>query len=259
MNSSSAIFDLTGKVAVVTGAGRGLGATMAQGLAAAGAQVVCAARTRSEIDATVSAIQENGGEAISHTCDATNRADCSGLIDATLASYGKVDIMLVNHGIGRAVVPEDMSEDEWREMMDVNLNGCFNCAQAAGRQMISQGHGGSIILISSNASLVAFRGLTSYSVSKAGVDMLCRQLALEWGKHGIRVNTINPGYMTHHMRGAEERHSDAALDERLKKITPIPRRGHPDELIGPAVFLASDASSFVTGMNMPVDGGFTIL
>lgn len=252
-------FDLSGKTAIVTGAGRGLGAAMAMGLARAGAKVVCAARTASEIDATTSAILKNNGVSVSHVCDATKRSDCDGLIEAALNHFGKVDIMLVNHGVGRAIVPEDVSEEDWRDMMDVNLNGCFNCAQAAGRQMIAQGHGGSIILVSSNASLVAFRGLTSYSVSKAGVDMLCRQLAFEWGKHNIRVNTINPGYMTHHMRGAEERHSDPALDERLKKITPIPRRGDPEELVGPAIFLASDASSFVTGLNMPVDGGYTIL
>lgn len=252
-------FTLEGKVAVVTGAGRGLGAAMATGFAAAGAKVVCAARTISEIEETAVAIRDAGGDAIAHACDATRRADCDGLIAASVDHFGRVDVMLANHGIGRADVAEDITGDDWRQMMDINLDGCFNCAQTAGRQMISQGSGGSIILISSNASLVAYRGLTSYSVSKAGVDHLCRQLALEWGHHHIRVNTINPGYMTHHMRGAEDRHSDPALEDRIKKITPLPRRGAPEELVGPAIFLASDASSFVTGHIMPVDGGYTIL
>jgi len=256
---SESRFDLSGKVAIVTGAGRGLGAAMAMGFANAGAKVVCAARTRSEIEATAASIQDAGGVAIAHSCDATVRAECDTLIATTVEKFGSIDVMLVNHGIGRADVAEEITEDDWREMMDINLNGCFNCAQAGGRQMIKQGTGGSIILISSNASMVAYRGLTSYSVSKAGVDHLCRQLALEWGTHNIRVNTINPGYMTHHMRGGEERHSDPALEDRIRKITPLPRRGHPDELVGPAIFLASDASSFITGHILPVDGGYTIL
>lgn len=252
-------FDLTGKVAIVTGAGRGLGAAMASGLAGAGARVVCAARTGTEIQITVEAVIANGGKAIAHVFDATNQADCRDLVAATCDHFGQIDVMLVNHGIGHAVPAEDISEDEWREMMDVNLTGCFNCAQAVGQQMIRQGHGGSIILVSSNASIVAYKGLTSYAVSKAGVDQLCRQLALEWGKHNIRVNTINPGYMTHAMRGADDRYHTPELDDMIAKVTPLPRRGVPEELIGPAIFLASEASSFVTGHIMPVDGGYTIL
>jgi len=252
-------FDLTGKVAIVTGAGRGLGAAMAAGLASAGAQVVCAARTGSEIQATASTIVANGGKAEACCFDATDHASCRDLIAAACDQFGRIDVMLINHGIGNAVPAEDITEDEWREMMDINLTGCFNCAQTAGQRMIQQGHGGSIILVSSNASIVAYKGLTSYAVSKAGVDQLCRQLALEWGKHAIRVNTINPGYMTHAMRGADERYHTPELDDMIAKVTPLPRRGAPEELVGPAVFLASDASSFVTGHIMPVDGGYTIL
>lgn len=252
-------FDLTDKIVIVTGAGRGLGATMAAGLADAGAQVICAARTESEIQETANTITNNGGKAISISFDATNQTSCKSLIDSVCEKLGRIDVMVVNHGIGTSIRAEDITEAEWRETMDINLTGCFNCAQSAGKRMIKQGHGGSIILISSNASIVAYKGMTSYSVSKAGVDHLCRQLALEWGQHDIRVNTINPGYMTHAMRGAEQRYHTPELDEAIAKMTPLPRRGVPEELIGPAIFLASDASSFITGHIMPVDGGHTIL
>ncbi len=257
MTTSS--FDLTGKVAIVTGAGRGLGETMAMGLAGAGAQVVCAARTISEIQATAETITVNGGHAMAHPFDATDQSSCRDLIAVTCEQFGQIDVMLVNHGIGHACPAEDLTEKEWRRMMDINLTGCFNCAQAVGQRMIQQDHGGSIILVSSNASIVAYKGLTSYAVSKAGVDQLCRQLALEWGKYNIRVNTINPGYMTHAMRGSEDRYHTPDLDQMIAEVTPLPRRGAPEELVGPAIFLASDASSFITGHIMPVDGGYTIL
>ena len=253
------LFDLTDKIAIVTGAGRGLGAAMAAGLASAGAQVVCAARTESEIQETADRIADHGGKAVPLCFDATDRDSCHNLIAETCERFGRIDVMLVNHGISAAIAAEDITTDDWRKTMDINLTGCFNCAQAAGQKMIEQGQGGSIILVSSNASIVAFRGLTSYAVSKAGVDQLCRQLALEWGKHNIRVNTINPGYMTHAMRGAEQRYHTPDLDDKIAKTTPLPRRGEPEELVGPVVFLASDSSSFVTGHIMPVDGGYTIL
>ncbi len=253
------IFDLTGKVTVVTGAGRGLGAAMASGLAEAGSSVVCAARTVAEINETADKIRANGGQAIAQDFDATDLKSCHNLIEKACETFGKIDVMVVNHGIADQIPAEEVSESNWRETIDINLTGCFNCAQAAGKKMIAQEQGGSIILTSSNASIVAFRGLTSYAASKAGVDQLCRQLALEWGKHNIRVNTINPGYMTHAMRGAEQRYHTPELEEKIAKVTPLPRRGNPEELVGPVVFLASDASSFVTGHIMPVDGGYTIL
>jgi len=252
-------FDLSGKVALVTGAGRGLGAAMAAGLASAGAQVVCAARTRSEVEATAGAIVDEGNAASAACFDATTPDSCRDLITEVCDRFGKIDVMVVNHGVGYAVPAEKISADEWHEMMSVNLTGCFNCAQSAGQKMIEQGHGGAIILVSSNASIVAFEGLTSYAVSKAGVDQLARQLALEWGCHNIRVNTINPGYMTHAMRGADDRYHTPELDRKIATRTPLQRRGAPEELIGPVVFLASDASSFITGHNMPIDGGYTIL
>ena len=255
---TAALFDLTGKTAIVTGSGRGLGRAIARGLAEAGANVVVCGRTGDVVTESAAALRENGHTVLDIVFDACDRADCQRLIDGTVERFGKLDVMVVNHGIGRAKAAENIEAEDWDEMIGVNLTGTFNCAQLAGRCMIEQGGGGSIVLTSSNASLVAFDRLTSYSVSKAGVDHLARQLALEWGKHNIRVNVINPGYMTSHMRGSEDRYDDPSEKARVESMTPLGRKGAPEELVGPVVFLASDAASFVTGHILPVDGGWCL-
>jgi NAD(P)-dependent dehydrogenase (short-subunit alcohol dehydrogenase family) len=252
------MFDLSGKTVVVTGAGRGLGAAMAIGLSSAGANIVCAARTSREIADTADAIMTNGGNAIALEMDACNRDSCSEVVSRTIDHFGTLDVISVNHGIGESVPAEDITKEQWARMIDINLTGCFNIAQAAGRAMIKQGSGGSIILTSSNASTVGFHGLTSYGASKGGVDQLCRQLAVEWGRHNIRVNTINPGYMSHGMRGSDDRYYTDEIEKAVETMTPLKRRGEPEELVGPAVFLASDASSFITGHVLTVDGGYSI-
>lgn len=249
-------FDLTGKTAIVTGAGRGLGRAMAIGLAEAGASVVVASRTGAEVEETAGLIRGAGGKALPVAMDATKRADCQRLVDATVEHFGRLDVLLANHGIGMAQMAVDITDEELERMLAVNLGSVIVCAQVAGRRMIAQGHGGSIILVSSTSSWLAFPGLTSYGAAKAGVDEVARQLAAEWGVHGIRVNTINPGYMTHHMRGSEARHDDPEEMRIVRERTPLRRKGRPEELVGPAIFFASDASSFVTGHTMPVDGGW---
>ncbi len=251
-------FDLTGKVIIVTGAGRGLGAAMATGVAAAGAKVVCAARTLNEVENTANNISSTGGTAHAMQTDASDRDACFALVDETVSVFGQLDAIVVNHGVGGVVAAEDIDEQHWQNMININLTGCFTCAQAAGRQMIKQGNGGSIVMTSSNASLVGFKGLTAYGASKGGVDQLARQLAVDWGEYGIRVNTINPGYMAHKMRHRAGADPDAGVDEFQLKMTPLKRVGEADELVGPVVFLTSDASSFVTGHSIPVDGGFSI-
>ena len=258
---NAAIFDLTGKVAVVTGAGRGLCRAMAIGLADAGAKVVCAARTAAEIEDTAGEIGGRGGEALAVAFDATSRDDCERLIAAAVEAYGRLDVMLVGHGVGGGgpVAAEDTSIGAFERILEINVTGCFNAAQIAARRMIDQGEGGSIILVSSTASLVAFPGSLAYGVSKGGVDQMMREMAAAWGPHDIRVNTINPGYTTHSMRGGSTGEPDPEMAADIRRLTPLQRSGEPAEFAGPAIFLASDASSFVTGVVLPVDGGYFAL
>jgi len=251
------IFDLSGRTAIVTGAGRGLGEAIAHGLADAGARVVLAARSVGEIETVAAAIRDKGGDAVAQVCDVTDPASCDALCKAAIERFGGTDIAAINHGVGGSWAPEDTSDEDWANAISINLTGAFNVAKAVGRVMIDQGRGGSIVFTSSTGSFRAFRGLTAYGASKGGVDQLCRQLALDWGQYNIRVNVVGPGYMTHHMRGAEGRHDgNPELDAEVTERTPLRRRGRPEEIAAPVVFLASDASSFISGHIMPVDGGY---
>jgi NAD(P)-dependent dehydrogenase (short-subunit alcohol dehydrogenase family) len=252
----SMLFDLTGKVGIVTGSGRGLGKTIAIGLAECGAKVVTCSRNITEAEATAKEVRDHGGEAFSIRVDTSVRADCQALIDETIRRYGKLDIMVCNAGVSAYTAAEDVEEEEWNRMMDINLRGYFNCAQLAARQMLKQGAGGSIIMNSSNNSLVGYPGLMSYATSKGGVDQMVRSMALEWGNRGIRVNAINPGWMETSMSGVKR---DPEKEREIKKLTPMGRRGFARELIGPVVFLASEASSFVSGISLIVDGGWCAL
>ena len=253
---TASTFDLTGLTAIVSGAGRGLGRAMAKALAAAGARVACGARGMPEVEETARGIVAAGGHAFAVHLDATKPDDCRRMVERAVASAGALDIAVVNHGIGFAAPAEETTEEQFRRMLEINLTGCFNLAQAAGRQMIRQGKGGSIILISSTGSLVGFNGLAAYGASKGGVDQLCRQLAVEWGPHNIRVNCVNPGYTTHSMRGTDARHAQAEVEEEMRRLTPMGRRGTPEEIAAPVVFLASPAASFISGVVLPVDGGY---
>lgn len=254
-----AAFDLSGRTAIVTGAGRGLGRGMASALAEAGAFVVCAGRTMASIEETAAKIRAAGGKAEAFLFDAVKREDCRRLVSETAARHGKLDVMVVNHGIARAAPAINVADQDWGEVIAVNLTGAFLCAQAAGRQMIAQGKGGSIILISSNASLVGFQDLTAYGASKGGVDQICRQLSVEWGRHNIRVNAVNPGWTTNNMAGGNERHAAVGLNEDIRRQTPLGRRGTVAEIAGPVVFLASDAAGFISGVCLAVDGGWCAL
>ena len=261
----SKLFDLTGRVAIVTGAGRGLGRAMAQGLAAHGARVVVAGRTATDVEETVRLIESAGHAAKGAVFDARSRDGCRGLVETAVAAFGGLDVLVVNHGVGRSGPTLAADDAVLDEVIDINLTSAFVMAQEGARRMIEQGRGGSIVFTSSTSSMAAFDGLAIYGVSKGGVDQMCRQFALELGPHGIRVNCINPGYTSHRMRrpdGAPPR-PPAAVDPReeetIRATHPLGRVGDPWEFMGPVVFFASDASSYVTGHVMPVDGGYVAL
>jgi NAD(P)-dependent dehydrogenase (short-subunit alcohol dehydrogenase family) len=249
------LFDLTGKVAVVTGSSRGIGKALAWGMADAGAKMVICSRNIEESEAVARHIRDGGQEAFAMRFDAAVRYDCQTLIDETVSRYGGLDIMVCNAGIIYITPAEEVEEEEWDRTMEINLKGYYNCAQLAARQMMIQG-GGSIVLVSSSSSISGFPGLLSYSVAKGGVDQMVRSMAVEWGEHNIRVNAINPGYTNNVMTGLQ---TDSARDEDfLKKHTPLKPRCRTEELVGPVIFLASNASSNVTGVTLRVDGGYCI-
>lgn len=252
-------FDLTGKVAVVTGSGRGLGKAMAKGLASFGASVVICSRTESEAKATASEIGNSGGEACATTVDTSDRASCEALMDFTIARYGHIDVLVNNAGIDIINSAEEYDPADWSEVLSINLEGYFHCAQLAAQHMLKAGTKGSIVMNSSIASQVGVHGLVAYGAAKGGVNQLVRTMAVEWAQRGIRVNGIGGGYFDNIMPGAAAEHDRPEKQQQVVTFTPMGRRGQPEELVGPVVFLASDASSYVTGHVLFVDGGYTAM
>lgn len=250
------MFDLSGKTAIVTGGSRGIGKEMAEGLAEAGANLMLCARRQEWLDATVAEFTEKGFTVDGRTCDVAKADDVQTVVDETVARFGAVDILINNAGISWGAMPEDMPLDQWQKVIDVNLTGCFLMAQAAGREMLKKGSG-SIINIASIAGLTSSANgpfYAGYVASKAGLIGLTRELAASWGRKGIRVNAIAPGFF-------HSRLADAVIDiyERsIQENNVIPRVGDEGELKGVTVFLASDASSYVTGQTIAVDGGMTV-
>jgi NAD(P)-dependent dehydrogenase (short-subunit alcohol dehydrogenase family) len=253
---ANGLFDLSGKVAVVTGSGRGLGSAIAAGLGEAGAAVVTCSRTLPEAERTADGIRSAGGRAIAVHADTSDRASAEALMDAAISEFGQLDVLVNNAGIDRIEPAEDVTDEHLLDVLQINMVGYFHCAQAAGRHMLGRGSG-SVINISSIAGQVGIAGLTSYSASKGGVDQLTRVMAVEWAPRGVRVNAVAPGYFENIMVGADTEHDRPDKQQQVITFTPMARRGLPGELIGPVVFLASDAASYVTGAVLYVDGGYT--
>jgi NAD(P)-dependent dehydrogenase (short-subunit alcohol dehydrogenase family) len=249
------LFDLAGRVAAVTGAGQGLGRAIAVALAGSGAKVLCGARTLAKVEATAAAIGAEGGEAAAAVLDVTDRASCAAFVAAAVTRWGRFDIMVCNAGIRVPRPAVDTDEATWRRILDVDLTGCFNSAHAAGHWMIEHG-GGAIVAVGSTAGMVGFPNLVAYGAAKGGVGQMVRTLAIEWAPYGIRVNAVAPGHMAHAMRHAAFEREDPRVRDEIDLTTPLRRTGRDEELAGPAVFLASDAASFITGVVMPVDGGY---
>jgi len=250
------LFDLSGRVAIVTGGSRGLGAEFAEGLAEAGASLMLCARRDEWLLPAVESLRGRGFTVDAMRCDVSNAADVQAVADATVERFGKIDILVNNAGISWGERPEAMTLTQWQKVIDVNLTGAFICSQAVGRTMIERQYG-RIINIASIAGLqgnVNGPYYAGYAASKAGLMGLTRELAASWGRHGIRVNAIAPGFF--HSRLSDS--SIAQVEASLNAVTPLGRVGRPGELKGVAVFLASDASNYVTGQTIVVDGGGTI-
>jgi len=243
-------------VAIVTGGSRGLGQEMAEGLAEAGASLMLCARRQEWLTPTVTEMRGRGFYVEGMRCDVANPADVQAVVDKTVAAFGKVDILVNNAGITWAAEPEDMPLDKWQKVVDVNLTGAFLFAQAAARDMLTR-EWGRIINVASIAGLHASVNgphYAPYAATKAGLMGLTRELAASWGRKGIRVNAIAPGFF--HSRLADG--AIAMTEPAIKATSPIPRVGAAGELKGVAVFLAADASNYITGETIVVDGGRTI-
>ena len=242
-------FDLSGKVCIVTGAGRGIGRGMAEGLARHGATVVLSGRTRITLQETAAAIGENASVV---TADVANEADVLALRDAVLRQHGRIDVLVNNAGVNAIFKGiERTTLAEWQDIIDVNLTGVFLCCKHIGTAI---GQGGSVINVSSVAGHGGLPRSVPYCASKGGVEMLTKALALDWAPRGVRVNTLAPGWvdtdLTHELLGHDV-HGKRLLDR-----TPMGRFATPLDMAGGAVFLASEASAFMTGQSLVIDGGW---
>jgi NAD(P)-dependent dehydrogenase (short-subunit alcohol dehydrogenase family) len=249
----SQLFSLDGKVAVVTGGTSGIGRALSLGLADAGADVIATARREQQVDETAKEIEARGRKTLRIASDVSDRASLEKLLAATLETFGKVDILVNCAGIIKRRPTIDLPEEEWNNILNVNLTGTLRACQVFGRSMIERGYG-RIINIASLNSFVALSEVAAYAASKAGVASLTRSLAVEWSKKGVTVNAVAPGVFRTDLN-AQLLDSTPRGQELLMR-TPMGRFGKTEELIGAVVYLASDSASFVTGQSIVVDGGF---
>ncbi|MGO9094616.1 MAG: SDR family oxidoreductase [Bryobacteraceae bacterium] len=248
------LFSLDGQVAVVVGGGGVLAGAMASGFAEAGADLVVVDLNLESAEARAKSIRELGRRAIAIQADAANKADLARALEATLAEFGQVDILLNAAGINSGTPFFEIGEQEWQRILDVNLKSVFLACQVFGKAMVEGGRGGAVINISSASSGPPLSKVLTYSITKAGVDQITLFLAREWATQGVRVNAIRPGFFP------AEQNRKLLTPERTASImahTPMGRFGEASELVGAAVYLASrNAASFVTGTILRVDGGF---
>ena len=249
------LFDLTGRVALVTGASRGLGRAMAVGLARAGAALALCARDRAGLLATKAAVEAHRVRAEIFHMDVTSAASVRRAVASAIEAFGQIDILVNNAGVNVRKTTLELSEEEWDQVLDTNLKGYFLVAQAVGAHMVARG-GGKVIHIGSIFGAVGMNNQLAYAASKGGVVQLTKVMAIEWAKHGVNVNSIAPTYFETPLVAALR--NDPERFRFINERTPMGRWGQPEELEGTLVYLASRASDFVTGQTVYVDGGWTI-
>lgn len=246
------LFDLAGRTAVVVGGTTGIGRALALGLADAGANVVATGRRPDAVDEVSTAIEQRGRRTLRHPADVGEHQSLQKLRDACLSAFGQVDIVVAAAGITKRTPTLDMSESDWNRIMDTNVTGMFRTYQVFAPSMIARGSG-RLIGVASLASFVGLQEVAAYTASKAAVAGLTRSLSVEWARHGITVNAIAPGVFETDLNREILK---GARGQEFKMRTPMGRFGRVEELAGAAVYLASDAASFVTGQLIAVDGGF---
>ena len=250
------MFDLSGRVAAVTGGNRGIGLGMARGLAKAGAAVAVWGRSDHHNQAAAAELESLGAEALPVACDVTSEQQVDEAMQATLERFGRIDAMFANAGIGRSATFPDLSTRDWDQMMSVNATGTMLPVRAATARMIDQGEGGSIVVTSSIAAHFGIPYLPHYAASKAAQLGLVKTLAVSLAPHRIRVNAVSPGWIATEMTGLQQEHDD--FNRYIKSRVPLGRWGTAEEFEGIAVYLASDASAFTTGAEIRIDGGFSV-
>ena len=247
------LFDLSGRVAVVTGGNGGIGLGMARGLAAAGATILVAARNAEKAEAAVAAL---GGKSAFIELDVADERSCRAMIEQTAERFGRLDILVNNAGMSIRKPPQDYAIAEWQAVLDTNLTGAFACAQAV-YPVMKEGGGGKIINIGSMYAIFGAAYAAAYAASKGGLVQMTKSLANAWAGDNIQVNAVLPGWIDTELTQAARRQMEG-LHERVLRRTPAGRWGVPEDLAGIAVFLAAPASDFVTGAAIPVDGGFSV-
>lgn len=246
-------FSLADKIAVVTGASRGLGRAVAVGMAQAGAHVVGVSRSGAELEAAMEEVRALGRRALVVPADITQVSEIDRVVERTLAEFGRVDVLVNNAGINIPQYALEVTEEAWDAVMDVNLKATFFCAQRFGRIMVDQGRG-KIVNVASQMALVGYYQRSAYCASKGGVAQLTKVLAVEWARYGVNVNAVAPTFIETDMTGPM--FVDKAFHEDVIRRIPMGKLGQPKDVVGAAIYLSSSASDFVTGHTLLVDGGW---